>query len=326
MLIRQPKHDLAVRTGHHIVPGIPLHAPDLAPERQTRHRLQHLVGIGRRLRVPDQRVLVRARRADHVPPVGAEAHVALAGDGAAGGGVGGRGARARAAAGEEGFDVAGEGVEQEVARGGVGADEQGFAVVGEVEFRPVAVVGHVGAAGGEGGGEGVFGPAQVEGREGGFVVVAQVVEEDGRGAGAGDRDDRRGGVVGCEVRGGEVEPALGGGGGERPEADGVVEGAGEEGVAGGAEGERGDGRGVAFEVAQELVVVRGEVADCVVDFGAGVDDRLRVVGEAGEVGAVFLGEERFDQLAFFGIVELQRLVVAGGEQEFARVVEVERCD
>lgn len=124
----------------------------------------------------------------------------------------------------------------------------------------------------------------------------------------------------------EVEPALGRGGGERPEAHGVVEGAGEEGVAGGAEGEGGDGRGVAFEVAQELIVVRGEVADCVVDFGAGINDGLRVVREAGEVGAVFLGEERLDQLAFFGVVELQRLVVAGGEEEFARVVEVERRD
>lgn len=325
MLIRQPKHDLPIGTGHHIVPGIPLHTADLAAEGQTRHGLQHLVRIGRGLRVPDQRVLVRARRADHVPPVGAEAHVALAGDGAAGR-VRGRGARAGAAAGEEGFDVAGEGVEEEVARGGVGADEEGFAVVGEVQFRPVAVVGGVGAALGEGGGEGVFGLVQVEGGEGGFVVVAEVVEEDGGGAGAGDGDDGRGGVVGRQVRGREVESALGGGGREGPEAYGVVEGAGEEGVAGGAEGEGGDGGGVAFEVAQELVVVRGEVADGVVDFGAGVDDRLRVVREAGEVGAVFLGEERFDQLAFFGVVELQRFVVAGGQQEFARVVEVERCD
>ena len=83
---------------------------------------------------------------------------------------------------------------------------------------------------------------------------------------------------------------------------------------------------MAFEVAEELVVVGGEVADRVVDFCAGVEDRLRVVGEAGEVGAVFLGEEGFDQFAFFGVVELERLVVAGGEQEFARVVEVERCD
>lgn len=85
MLIRQPKHDLPIGTGHHIVPGVPLHTADLAAEGQTRHGLQHLVRIGRGVGVPDQGVLVRARRADHVPPVGAEAHVALAGDGAAGG-------------------------------------------------------------------------------------------------------------------------------------------------------------------------------------------------------------------------------------------------
>lgn len=145
MLIRQPKHHLAIRARHHIKPRIPLHAPDLALERQTGHRLQHLVRVRRRLGVPDQRVLVRAGRADDIPPVGAEAHVALAGRGAAGGGRCGRGARARPAAREEGFDVAGEGVEEEVAGRGVGADEEGFAVVGEVEFGPVAVVGRVGA-------------------------------------------------------------------------------------------------------------------------------------------------------------------------------------
>ena len=95
--------------------------------------------------------------------------------------------------------------------GRIGADEQGFTVVGELKFGPVAVIGDVGAALGQGEWEGVFGPSQVEGGKGGFVVVAQVVEEDGRGAGTGDRDDGCGGVVRSEVGGREVEPALGGG-------------------------------------------------------------------------------------------------------------------
>ena len=83
---------------------------------------------------------------------------------------------------------------------------------------------------------------------------------------------------------------------------------------------------MAFEVAQELVVVCGEVADCVVDFCTGVKDGLGVVREAGEVGAVFFGEQLFYVFAFFGVVELQRFVVAGRKEVFARVVEVERCD
>ena len=112
-----------------------------------------------------------------------------------------------------------------------------------------------------------------------------------------------------------------GGGGERPESDGVVEGGGDECVGCRRKGERGDGRGVGFEVAQVLVVVRGEVADRVVAFGRGVEDRLGVVGEACEVGAVFLREEGFQVSAFFGVVQLQGFVAAGCEEELARVVE-----
>ena len=82
---------------------------------------------------------------------------------------------------------------------------------------------------------------------------------------------------------------------------------------------------MAFEVAQELVVVGGEVADGVVDFCGGVQDGLRVVGEAGEVGAVFLGEKGFEVFAFFGVIELERVIGTGGEKEFTGVVEVKGC-
>ena len=72
--------------------------------------------------------------------------------------------------------------------------------------------------------------------------------------------------------GGEVEARLRVRRGERPQSDAVVQGAGEECVAAGADGEGGHGCGVAFEVAEEGVVVSGEVADRVVEFGGGVDD------------------------------------------------------
>ncbi len=99
-----------------------------------------------------------------------------------------------------------EGVEQEVALRVVGGEQEGLAVVGELEAGPVGFRAlHLGSR--EVG-------AHVEGREGGFVVVAEVVEEDGVGGGGGDGDDGRGGVVGGEVGGGEVQARLRGGGGE----------------------------------------------------------------------------------------------------------------
>ena len=44
---------------------------------------------------------------------------------------------------------------------------------------------------------------------------------------------------------------------------------------------------MAFEVAEELVIVCGEVADRIVAFGGGVYYRLGVVREASEVSTVF---------------------------------------
>ena len=219
---------------------------------------------------------------------------------------------------QKGFEGAVEGVEEEVAGGGVGGDEEGFAVVAEFEFCPVG-----GAGGGlvVGGGE----CAEVEGCEGRFVVVPQVVEKDRGGAGRSDGEHRRGRVIRCQRRGGEVQPALRRGRRQRPEPDGVVERSRHEGVGGGRQGEGGDGRGVGFEVAQVLVVVGGEVADGVVALGGGVEDRLGVVGEAREVGAVLFREERLQVPAFFRVVQLERLVAARGQQEFAAVVEGQGC-
>ena len=72
--------------------------------------------------------------------------------------------------------------------------------------------------------------------------------------------------------------------------------------------------------------MRGEVAYAIVLFRTRVDDGGGVVREAGEVGAVFLAHERFYVLAFFGVVEQEGVVGAGGQAEFAGVVKVEGCD
>ena len=63
-----------------------------------------------------------------------------------------------------------------------------------------------------------------------------------------------------------------------------------------------------LEVAQVLVVVRGEVADRVVCFGGGVDDGLRVVREAREVAAVFFAQQGLFCAPFAAVVELQGFV------------------
>lgn len=51
-----------------------------------------------------------------------------------------------------------------------------------------------------------------------------------------------------------------------------------------------------------------------------------MVCKAGEVGAVFLAHERLDEFAFFGVVEEEGVVGAGGQAELARVVKVEGRD
>ena len=47
-----------------------------------------------------------------------------------------------------------------------------------------------------------------------------------------------------------------------------------------------------------------------------------MVREASEMSAVLLREESLDLFPFLGIVKKQRIVGAGGEAEFAGVVEV----
>lgn len=121
----------------------------------------------------------------------------------------------------------------------------------------------------------------------------------------------------------QVETRLWGGGREVPESNGIVKRAGEEGIRGRVEGQGGDGSGVAFEVAQVLEVVGGEVADGFVVFGAGVEYRLRVMGEARQMGAVLFRQQFFHMFAFFGVIQLERVVVACSHEKFACVVKVE---
>ena len=60
-----------------------------------------------------------------------------------------------------------------------------------------------------------------------------------------------------------------------------------------------------------------------VDFGAGVDDALRVVREASKMHAVLLTLQLLCVLPFLAIVDLERVVVACYDGELARVIEVE---
>ena len=322
MLIRHPEDHLPIGGGTHVIAGIPLHHARLALPRQAAHRAQMLrLDLHLPLRVPHDGVLIISGPSDQEAPIGCEAHIPLTPRALTPMLVAARGSpqvhgllRAHAVS-AQGAIV---GVEEQMARCGIGAQQDGFPVVGEFEAGPVgfarldALLRHVGP--------------DVEGGEGGFVVVPQIVEEDRVGGGGGDGDDGGGWVVGGEVRGQEVEARLRGLGFQVPEADGVVAGAGEEGVGGRAEGEGGDFVGVALEVAQELVVVGGEISDAVVDFGARVDDGGGVVGEACEMDTVLLREELFDVSALFGIVQLYGVVVTGGKHEFARVVEVQGRD
>lgn len=64
----------------------------------------------------------------------------------------------------------------------------------------------------------------------------------------------------------QVEDRLRIGGAQIPEAEGVVEAGGYEGVVGGGEVDGRDGSGVATEVAKIAVVMRREVADCILSF------------------------------------------------------------
>ena len=146
------------------------------------------------------------------------------------------------------------------------------------------------------------------------------------GGGGGYGYDGCGGVVGCEVGRAEVQARLRGRRGEGPQAHGIVERGREERVRPRTKAQRRHGLRMSPEIAQEGIIVRGEVADAIVLFGARVDDGRGVVREAGEVGAVFLAHERLYVLALFGVVEQEGVVGAGGQAEFARVVEVEGCD
>lgn len=82
---------------------------------------------------------------------------------------------------------------------------------------------------------------------------------------------------------------------------------------------------MAAEIAQEGIVVRGEVAYAVVLFRARVDDGGGMVREAGEVDTVFLAHKRLYVFALFGVVEEKGVVGAGGQAKFTRVVKVEGC-
>lgn len=61
-----------------------------------------------------------------------------------------------------------------------------------------------------------------------------------------------------------------------------------------------------------------------VDFRARVDDALSVVREAREMHAILLALQLFGVLPLFAVIDLEGVIVAGYDGQFACVVKVER--
>jgi hypothetical protein len=61
-----------------------------------------------------------------------------------------------------------------------------------------------------------------------------------------------------------------------------------------------------------------------VNFRAGVDDALCVVREAREMHAILLTLQLFGMLPLLAVIDLEGVIVAGYDGEFACVVKVER--
>lgn len=214
------------------------------------------------------------------------------------------------------FQLALKGVQDEVARAG-GGEEEIFAIVAELESSP-ALCGSLTEVD-----KGTLNVLHVKGCKGRLVEVPHVVQEDGLSRRRSNGDDARGGVVGGEVGAMQVEGALWRRGAEIPELDSVVERGGQEGVVAGTHGQRGDTLGMTFEVANVTVVMGGEVADAIVDLCRGVDDGVGMVGEASQGTAILLGLELFCMGTGFGVVDLERVIGPGEEEELARGVKVE---
>lgn len=80
---------------------------------------------------------------------------------------------------------------------------------------------------------------------------------------------------------------------EIPQPHGIIGGAREKSVIARTERYVGHGTGVTLEVAYIAVVMGREVAKCVINLGAGVDDALGMMGEASKVAAVLLRQQLF---------------------------------
>lgn len=151
---------------------------------------------------------------------------------------------------------------------------------------------------------------EVEGSKGWLVVVAQIVQSDGLSGRRGDGDDRGTRIVCSEPRRLKVELALRIGRPGVPQLDRVVQACRHELIVVGAQIQARDATLVALEVANEGVVVHGEIADVIVVLGGGVDDGGTVVGEAGQSAAIFLRLELFRVLAGLDVEQLHRVVGA----------------
>ncbi len=80
---------------------------------------------------------------------------------------------------------------------------------------------------------------------------------------------------------------------------------------------------MAFEVADEGVVVHRQVSDAIVHLCARVDNGGGVVSKASECRTIFLTLQFFCVLSSFCVEELYRVIAAGEQEEFASVVKVD---
>lgn len=203
---------------------------------------------------------------------------------------------------------------------GVSTDHDQTAVVAELDFCPFGHHGWVAE---------LFEVVVVEDGEHGerlFVEHSDIVEEYMGVVVRGDGEGDAGWIVGDLSGSIDVEAARTVGGSQVPEANGVVEGRGEEEIIQGRDFEIIDGLLVTFEISDEGVVMEGKVSYCVILLRTGIDTIRVVVSELGEVDAILLAEEFLGVFPQLAVVQLNGLIIAGSQQPLAGIVEVERCD
>lgn len=80
---------------------------------------------------------------------------------------------------------------------------------------------------------------------------------------------------------------------------------------------------VTIEIANVSFILHVQQPEIVVDFGTRMEKRSLVVGETRKVDAIFLAWNCLLEFALLDIKELNGIIIAGCDKEFAAVVEVQ---